>query len=247
MTLYLWAEKLKLKRSNVFKVAIFSTLVVAVIVFMQGQFQYYGQRYIDDPEWYLTAIQSLGSFYVFPAIIALMGSYIICRENQDDTMKSLVLIPVNILKMLGAKLIITALFSILLYIFIFVIALAVESLLHFSLIDFKMIISFFKMFFLSGIGFFLAVSPIITLVYKLKGSHWLALISAEVFAFLGLFASMQSTVRSIYPITAVFNISGYYETTPIEFILSFISLTLCGTVSVLFIMRFNKNMSNSSF
>lgn len=243
MTLYLWAERLKLKRSNIFKIAIFSTIIVAVIVFMQGQFIYYGERYIDEPEWYLTAIQSLGSFYVFPAIIALMGTYIICREIQDDTLKSLVLIPVSISKMLIAKLLMTAFYSLLLYGFVFLIALTVELSLHFSLLNLNTILNNFKMYLLTGIGFFLAVSPIITLVYKLKGSHWLALIFAEVFAFLGLFASMQSTLRAIYPITAVFNISGYYEATSSEVILSLISLILCGTVSILFIMRFNKNSS----
>ncbi len=61
-----------------------------------GQFQYYGQRYIDGATWYMTATQSLGSLYVFPAIIALTGSYMICREDQDDTMKSLVLVPVSV-------------------------------------------------------------------------------------------------------------------------------------------------------
>jgi len=243
MTLYLWAERLKLKRSNIFKIAIFSTIIIAAIVFMQGQFIYYGERYIDEPEWYLTAIQSLGSFYVFPAIIALMGTYIICRENQDDTLKSLVLIPVSISKMLIAKLLMTAFYSLLLYGFVFLIALTVELSLHFSLLNLNTILNNFKMYLLTGIGFFLAVSPIITLVYKLKGSHWLALIFAEVFAFLGLFASMQSTLRAIYPITAVFNISGYYEATSSEIILSLISLILCGTVSILFIMRFNKNSS----
>lgn len=243
MTLYLWAERLKLKRSNIFKIAIFSTIIVAVIVFMQGQFIYYGERYIDEPEWYLTAIQSLGSFYVFPAIIALMGTYIICREIQDDTLKSLVLIPVSISKMLIAKLLMTAFYSLLLYGFVFLIALTVELSLHFSLLNLNTILNNLKMYLLTGIGFFLAVSPIITLVYKLKGSHWLALIFAEVFAFLGLFASMQSTLRAIYPITAVFNISGYYEATSSEIILSLISLILCGTVSILFIMRFNKNSS----
>lgn len=214
-----------------------------MIVFMQGQFIYYGERYIDEPEWYLTAIQSLGSFYVFPAIIALMGTYIICREIQDDTLKSLVLIPVSISKMLIAKLLLTAFYSLLLYGFVFLIALTVELSLHFSLLNLNTILNNLKMYLLTGIGFFLAVSPIITLVYKLKGSHWLALIFAEVFAFLGLFASMQSTLRAIYPITAVFNISGYYEATSSEIILSLISLILCGTVSILFIMRFNKNSS----
>ena len=101
MKTLLWAERLKLKRSKILWIAVFSAVMVAFIVFMQGQFQYYGQRYVNNVTWYMTATQSLGSLYVFPAMIALMGSYMICRENQDDTMKSLSLIPVSISKLMG--------------------------------------------------------------------------------------------------------------------------------------------------
>jgi hypothetical protein len=44
----LWAERLKLKRSKILWIAVFSAIMVAFIVFMQGQFQYYGQRYVED-------------------------------------------------------------------------------------------------------------------------------------------------------------------------------------------------------
>ena len=37
----------------------------------------------------MTAAQSLATFYVLPAVIALLGSYMICREEQEDTLKSL--------------------------------------------------------------------------------------------------------------------------------------------------------------
>lgn len=110
MKTLLWAERVKLKRSKIVWIAVFSAIMVAFIVFMQGQFLYYGKRYVDEVTWYMTATQSLGSLYVFPAIIALMGSYIICREDQDDTMKSLALIPVNVSKLVGVKLIVIALF-----------------------------------------------------------------------------------------------------------------------------------------
>ena len=36
------------------------------------------------------------TFYVLPAVIALLGSYMICREEQEDTLKSLRLIPVDL-------------------------------------------------------------------------------------------------------------------------------------------------------
>ena len=60
----------------------FATVMVALIVFAQGQFTFYESRYIDGTGWFMTAAQSLATFYVLPAVIALLGSYMICREEQ---------------------------------------------------------------------------------------------------------------------------------------------------------------------
>jgi bacitracin transport system permease protein len=242
MRTLLWAERLKLKRSKILWIAVFSAIMVAFIVFVQGQFQYYGQRYVDGATWYMTATQSLGSLYVFPAIIALMGSYMICRESQDDTMKSLSLIPVSISQLVGAKLIITAIFSIVLYAFLFAVTLTVEMVLHISLLDLGTVLGFAKIYLLEGIGLFLSVSPIIAIVYKLKKGYWLALIFAEIYSFLGLFFGMQSTIRSIYPITAAFCVAGYYETTPVQFAISLCSLLVCGGISLILLHGLNKKV-----
>lgn len=240
MKTLLWAERLKLKRSKIIWIAVFSAIMVAFIVFVQGQFQYYGQRYVDGATWYMTATQSLGSLYVFPAIIALMGSYMICREDQDDTMKSLALIPVSVSQLVGAKLIITAVLSIILYAFLFVVTLTVEMVLHISLLDLGVILRFAKLYLVEGVGLFLAVSPIIAIVYRLKKGYWLALIFAEIYSFLGLFLGMQSTMRSIYPITAAFCVAGYYEATPVQFVISLCSLLACGGLSLLLLRELNK-------
>lgn len=87
MKLLLWAERWKLRRSKILWIAGFATVMVALIVFAQGQFMFYGSRYIDKAGWFMTATQSLATFYVLPAVIALLGSYMICREEQEDTLK----------------------------------------------------------------------------------------------------------------------------------------------------------------
>lgn len=241
MKTLLWAERLKLKRSKILWISVFSAIMVAVIVFMQGQFLYNGQRYVDDATWYMTATLSLGSLFVFPAMIALMGSYMICREDQDDTMKSLLLVPVNISKLVGAKVIISAVFAVVLYAFLFAISLIVEAVLHFSLLDFSTVLGFVKIYLLTGVGLFLAVSPIIAIVYRLKKGYWLALIFAEAYSFLGLFIG-QSTLWPIYPITAAFCVAGYYESTPLQMVISLCSLLVCGGLSLLLLHGLNKKL-----
>ena len=80
----LWAESQKLHRSKILWIAGFATVMVGLIVFAQGQFTFYDRRYIDGAGWFMTAAQSLATFYVLPAVIALLGSYMICREEQED-------------------------------------------------------------------------------------------------------------------------------------------------------------------
>ena len=195
---------------------------------------------MDGVGWFITATQSLGSLYVFPAIIALIGSYMICREDQDDTMKSLVLVPVNVSDLIRAKMIMAAFFSVILYVFLFAVTLIVEVTLHFSLLNLGLILKFARIYLIEGIGLFLAVSPIIAIVYRLKKGYWLALVFAEIYSFLGLFFGMQSTIRSIYPITAAFCVAGYYDTTPVQFVISLISLLVCGGLSLLLLHGLNR-------
>ena len=73
MELLLWAERRKLRRSKILWIAGFATVMVALIVFAQGQFTFYESRYIDGAGWFMTAAQSLATFYVLPAVIALLG------------------------------------------------------------------------------------------------------------------------------------------------------------------------------
>ena len=240
MNTLLWAERLKLKRSKILWIAVFSGIMVAIIVFMQGQFLYNGQRYVDEVGWFMTATQSLGSLYVFPAIIALMGSYMICRERQDGTLESLALIPVRISRLIGAKMIVTAVFAVVLYAFLFVVTLAAEAALHFSLLDWGIVLGFAKTYLLEGLGLFFAVSPIIAIVYRLKRGYWLALVFAEIYSFLGLFAGMKSSICSIYPITAAFCVAGYYESAPGQLMISLVSLLICALITLIILKGLNR-------
>lgn len=235
----LWAEKQKLRHSKIIWITVFAVIMVAVIVFAQGQFVFNGSRYVDGAGWFMTASQSLATFYVLPAVIALLGSYMICREEQEDTMKSLQLIPVNETKLTAAKMIVSLIFSILIYLLLFIITFSVEAILHFQSLSIGLVLGFLKTYLLDGLGIFLAISPIIALVAKMKKGYWLALVFAEIYSFAGLFASMSATLKALYPITAVFNISGYYETVTLNWIYSVFVLLLYGGFSALILRNLN--------
>ena len=238
----LWAERQKLRRSKIIWITIFATIMVAFIVFAQGQFVFDGSRYVDGAGWFMTAAQSLATFYVLPAVIALLGSYMICREEHEDTMKALQLIPVNETKLTAAKMIVSLVFSIGIYLLLFFITFLAEAVLHFETLSFGLVLGFLKTYLLDGLGIFLAISPIIALVARMKKGYWLALVFAEIYSFAGLFASMSGSLKIFYPITAVFNISGYYEASAANVVISCASLLVCVGIAVLLLAGLSKKM-----
>ena len=253
MCTLLWAEYRKLRRSNIVWITIFATVLLAIIVFAEGQgihdgpdvqyglkVVYEGSRYIDNAGWYMDEAQPLATMFVLPAVISLLGSYMICREEEDDTMKSLRLIPVDEGKLVAAKMMIAFVFSVLLYLLLFSITFLTEALLHFSDLSVELVLSCMMEYLLDGIGVFLAISPIIAVVPCMKKSYWLALVFTELYSIAGLFAGMSSRLLYLYPIDAIFNLSGYHITTIGKKIVSILVLLLCGCLSVLLLKGLNR-------
>lgn len=233
MRILLWAEFQKLRRSNMILFTVFVTILLAVIVFVSGATTAGDEQLTtNDAGWYLTVIQVWATIFVLPGAVALFGSYMICREERDDTMKALRMLPVNETQLTAAKMLVTFLFSIFIYLLLFAVAFFTEAALHLSDLSVNMLLGFLKMFLLEGVGVFLAVSPIIAAVPYLKNSYWLAMAVAEIYSFAGLFMSMSNTFRTFYPVTAVFGVAGYYDTTVQSKGCSLLVLLLCGSAAV---------------
>lgn len=239
MRLLLWAECQKLRRSHIVLFTIFATVLIAVIVFVGGKTTVTGVEFTDDIGWYMATSQVWATMFMLPAMITLMGSYMICREDQDDTAKSLHLIPISEAKLTTAKMIATFVFSILIYLLLFVITFSTEAVLHLSKLSSELVLCALKMYLLEGVGVFLAVSPIIAIVPYMKKSYWLAMALAEIYSFAGLFMSMSNVLKTFYPITAVFGVSGYYDASVQNRICSAVVLLLSGCLAAILLVGLN--------
>lgn len=242
----LYAEYQKMRRLNMVWLMVFATIMIAILIFAGGQGAYYDARYIDYPGWYMTAGQAWSTFFVLPAVIALLGSYMICREEREGTMMALCIIPINEAKLTAAKMIVAATFSELIYLLLFVITFLVEAILHLSDLSTEMIWGFLKSYLLDGIGIFVAISPLIALVARIKKGYWLALIFTEIYSFMGLFAAMSRMTRMLYPITAALNISGFYHVETDRVLPSYISLLFCGCFATLILIGMNKKTNGNT-
>lgn len=76
--------------------------------------------------------------------------------------------------------------------------------------------------------------------YRKKLDYWLSLLAAEVYSFITIFVGNLGTISKLYPLVAAFTLSGYYESTPAEILLSVISMALCGMISGILIYRLSK-------
>ena len=187
MQVMIWTELKKLRRSRMLLVALFGLCMVLVIVTAQGFFAGGNEAYGMEPEWYLTGVQSLGTMYALPGIIALFGSYIICRESQEDVLKSLLLIPVNMGKMVVAKVMVILVFSVGTYLVLFLAAFAVEMAFHAQVLTAAIFWHYLKIYLVDGICVFFAVLPIICFITEKKLDYWLSLLAAEVYSFITIF------------------------------------------------------------
>jgi hypothetical protein len=61
-------------------------------------------------------------------------------------------------------------------------------------------------------------------------------------AYFFLFASMSGSLKVFYPITAVFNISGYYEASAANVAISCASLLVCVGIAALLLAGLSKKM-----
>ena len=92
------------------------------------------------------------------------------------------------------------------------------------------------------IGVFFAISPIIALVARMKKGYWLALVFAEIYSFAGLFASMSRQLKTVYPMTAVFNISGYYDANMVQVFIGIIVLLACAVLALFILKGLNRKV-----
>ncbi len=232
----------KLRRSKILFVALFGIVMILVIVAAQGFYAGGDTVYGMEPEWFLTGVQSLGTMYAIPGIIALFGCYVFCRETQEDTLKSLQIIPIDIPAMLLSKILLVLIFSAALYLILFLSAFIVEAILHVQVLSVGLFGRYLTMYCVEGLSVFIATLPVICIVIKTGQDYWMGLLIAEIYSFITIFVGNLGTVSKLYPIIAALTLSGYYESNYIEKLLSLLSMIACLLFSAFLIKEYSKKM-----
>lgn len=224
----------KLKRTRLLLISFITIVLVAFIIVLQGLRYFQGERYINALGWLSEGALSLFTYYIFPPLFALIGSFIIGRELQHDTLKNLQMIPISHTKLMLVKLCVAFLISLFMSVVLFMVVICTEYIFNGRMMTIHFVITNFKQYLLQGIGCFVAVTPIITITTVLSRGYWISAAIAIVYSFIGVFIT-NSSIHSLYPISAIFEVSGARTVVASEYVMAVGSLVGALLLSLIFV------------
>lgn len=146
---------------------------------------------------------------IFPMCIALITGYIINRESTDDTLKSILTIPVSFPTLLLGKLTAGGLLSLFFGLTSTVFTVAASFLLGFPGGTLPAILQVGLQITFNCLFLYIAVLPIIAIAARLPNGHLIGAIVAFVYGYGGMFAAGNMTLANLYPVTASMGLVGY--------------------------------------
>lgn len=146
---------------------------------------------------------------IFPMCITLIAGYIISREQKDDTLKNIQVVPISFKRLLIGKLLVCGVLSIFFGIICTVFTLVAEVLVGFPHFTAALALQAFVQITLCNLFLYLAVLPIIVLTSRITGGFLVGVIIAFVYGYGGMFAAGNMSLANFYPITASLGLIGY--------------------------------------
>ena len=176
-------ELKKIKRKRLPFVVAIILIISAAIQYFMGNMTYNGVSYGNELGWFLKNDLTLSSYYIFIPVISLIGMEIFLLEEHNNTMKNLLVIPINKKDILLSKLFVLFIFTILYALVTFLSMCLLESIYNINNIG------------MDFIFFYLIKNIQITVAV------------AFILSFIGVFIS-QVNIAYIYCVNAMFYISG---------------------------------------
>lgn len=146
---------------------------------------------------------------IFPMCIVLIAGYIIAREEKDDTLKSILTIPISYRSLLWGKLFVCALLSLFFGLVSAAFTVIADLLMGFPGICVTSVLQTFIQIILNCLFLYIAVMPVIAFAVHIPNGHMIGTIIAFIYGYCGMFASGNATLANIYPVTASLGLISY--------------------------------------
>lgn len=146
---------------------------------------------------------------IFPMCIALIAGYIIAREEKDDTLKSILTIPVSYSRLLWGKLFVCAMLSLFFGLVSAAFTVIAGLMMGFPGVSVTSVLQTFFQIILNCLFLYIAVMPVIAFAAPIPNGHMIGTIIAFVYGYGGMFASGNAMLANIYPVTASLGLINY--------------------------------------
>lgn len=182
---------------------------------------------------------------IFPMCIALIAGYIIAREEKDDTMKSILTIPVSYSSLLWGKLFVCALLSFFLGLVSTVFTIIANLVMGFPGLSMASALQALVQIGFNCLFLYIAVMPVIAFAARISNGHMVGTIIAFVYGYGGMFASGNATMANLYPVTASLGLVSYrsYDSSiHWNTFICLLSMTAALLISAVFVVTAKVNM-----
>ena len=146
---------------------------------------------------------------IFPMCITLLAGYIIAREEGDDTLKSIITVPVSYCNLLCGKLLVCALLSLFLGFVSAAFTIIANWIMGFPGLSAASAIQTFIQIILNCLFLYIAVMPVVAVTARISNGHMAGTVIAFAYGYGGMFAAGNMTLANIYPITASMGLIQY--------------------------------------
>lgn len=234
-------EIIKIKRYYVVKAGI---VMSALSVFLSYFYSTASTAVGWDFDYYIHQVISSNCNHFFPIIIALTATFIVGREVTDDTLKSILVVPLSYKKLFIAKMIVVFLLTLLYSICNMVFTVASNILLGFPGMDIKAIIVGGWQISLCNFFIYIAMLPIIIINTLFNGN----IVGVAVSFLYGYFGTFQGRWLNWFPIKAAMIIGDplcgvEYEEISYQMWPAVLVLIFCFMISVILFYIINDNLT----
>src|SRR5699024_10605637 len=238
-------EFLKLKRQSIIWIGIIAVFISAILAAFQSNSD---EGSVTYEAFYNNVIWNNFSL-AFPFMIVLIGGYLINREYTDQTLKTMLTVPISFRKMLIGKMIVIGILTLLFGIASFITSIFLSLIFGFE--GFSASILFKALYQIMTIGFcnYLAVLPIIAYFSRKKDSLFAGVGLAFFYWLCGIFVAGRK-LTDFYPITSGLGLVQYtnIDSSATNPIIGFSSLILMVILTFLLILKppnYEKMMAGS--
>lgn len=212
---YLGLEMKKMKRRKFLLVLTFVCFITAIIQYAMGNMTYCGVKYGSEVGWFFKNGLTTNSYYLLIPIFSLVGMELFLLEVRNNTLNNLLSIPIRKGDLIKSKMLLLLIISVIYTMLLFLLMFVLELSLNINSLDTGIVFLYIARYLVHGVICFIISAFIVSIMLYLEQSIQVAVVTGFVLSFLGVFIS-QTEIAYIYFVNAMFYISGVVDSTVFE-------------------------------